>query len=168
MKPVIVELRRRSVPNKWMWWTLAVLAAAVVAAGGVVAREWQQVQLQGQELRNVLASKATLTHVQRPASPVPMPYATSANAMLAEHTSPWPQALTAIEVTGIVGVTPVGFEFVTSEQKFRLEVSFIDYAKLLEYIDALNAGEPTMRWTLVQAQSSGVATAVIAGAVNRR
>lgn len=166
MKPLIVEFRRHWTPSRWMWWALAVLATAVIAAGCIVAHDWRMLQSQQMALQEALASKAA-PQAKPPTIQAPVPYAASAQAMLAEHTSPWPQALTAIESAAIVGVTPVGFEFVTNEQRFRLEVNFADYAKLLEYLDALNSVAGSIEWKLVQAQSTGVATAVIAGTVIR-
>ena len=90
--------------------------------------------------------------------------------MLAEATSSWPQGLTMIEAAAIVGVTPVALEFVAAEKSVRVEVSFTDYAKLLDYVDALNAGEPEFKWALMQsqAQQGGAATAVIVGGPVRR
>ena len=86
--------------------------------------------------------------------------------MLLEAQFPWPQALTSIEATAVVGVTPVAMELVVSERQVRLDVGFVDYVKMLEYVDALNAGEPELRWALMQSQvQGGTSSALIIGHV---
>lgn len=75
--------------------------------------------------------------------------------------------MTTLEATAIVGVTPVSVEFGNGDKAIRLEVTFTDYGCLLEFLNALNAGEPDLRWKLVQFQVQGVAgsssTAVLIG-----
>ena len=100
-----------------------------------------------------------------------MPYDASAREMLALTTSEWPALLTALESVEIAGVTPVALEIAPAQRWIRVEVEFADYAKLLEFVDGLNAGEPVPRWSLVQAQrgdrSSGAAPAALSTATVR-
>ena len=138
--------------------------AAAVAAGGLVGREWHQLREQQAELRALLAQRAA-EPTPEPVNHAPPLYEASARAMLLERSLPWPQALTMIEATALVGVTPISFDAVASDRSMRLEVTFGDYAKLLEYVDALNAGEPDVQWTIEQTRSeggSGTAIAILA------
>lgn len=169
MKPVHADFKRPWVPPRWMWWAVAALALIACAAVGMAWRAWKQVDVQRAALRDAVAATQAAAVVPAPLR-VLRPYDASAREMWAEHSAPWPQALTMIEATAIIGVTPVALEFVASDKAVRVEVSFTDYAKLLEYVDALNAGEPELKWALVQsqAQASGEATAVIVSRVVRR
>jgi hypothetical protein len=162
MKPIRADFRRGSRPPRWLWWSLAALAAAALAAGAMAGREWQLLRSLQAELRDAEARQHAMP-VPQAAVVAPPVYESSARALLAERALPWPQALTSIEATAIVGVTPIGIDFSSAERSMRLEVAFSDYAKLLEYVDALNAGEPELRWALAQSQSQamGAATALI-------
>lgn len=115
-----------------------------------------------QESRKLDALKAQRDDLQRqlrtPPATVPvviqkMPYDASAREMLMLATSKWPSMLTALESVGMLGVTPTAIEIAPAERWIRVEVEFADYAKLLEYVDALNAGDPKPKWSLVQAQT---------------
>jgi hypothetical protein len=117
-----------------------------------------------QESRKLDALKAQRDELQRqlgmppvtpPAAVVQkMPYDASAREMLMLATSQWPSMLTALESVEMVGVTPTSIEIAPAERWIRVEVEFTDYAKLLEYVDGLNAGSPQPRWGLVQAQTA--------------
>jgi hypothetical protein len=169
MRLVRADFRRRAVPPRGLWWALALLGIASAASAITALREWQRIKAQAEVLRQTVATNAAAPAPEKPAR-APTPYDTSARAMVTEATSPWPQALTMVEATGIVGVTPVAIEFVATERSVRVEVSFTDYAKLLEYVEALNAGEPDFKWSLLQsqAQPGGAATAVVVGGPVRR
>ena len=152
MKALDIDLRSPSRPPKWAWGVVGVLAAGAVAMGLVAYRE----------ARKLDELKAQLVELQRqlalpPPAPVivaqKMPYDASAREMLALATSEWPAMLTALESVEMVGVTPTALEIAPAERWIRVEVEFSDYAKLLEYIDGLNAGSPQPKWGLVQAQS---------------
>ena len=68
---------------------------------------------------------------------------------------------------GVAAAHAVSHADVGSERDgiVRLEVVFSDHAKLLEYIDTLNAGEPVPVWTLLsaQVQAAGASSATIVG-----
>ena len=85
--------------------------------------------------------------------------------MLAEHRLGWREVLTALETIALVGVTPVSVEIAASEGSglARVEVAFSDHARLLEYLERLNAGQADPQWTLIraQAQAGGSSTAVL-------
>jgi hypothetical protein len=98
------------------------------------------------------------------------PYDQSARRMLAERAVPWSQALTTLEATSVLGVTPVSVDFGNGENAIRVEVAFADYGSLLDYLNALNAGEPELQWKLMQSQSStaNASTAILLGTWKRR
>jgi hypothetical protein len=167
VKPIRIDFKRRVMPAPWLWWFLGLVAFAAVAAGWTAWQSWRQVEMKRAALREATTVKlAAPAPVLRP----PVAYESSAREMLAEHNSPWPQAMTAIEATAIVGVTPVAVEFVASERTVRVELNFADYAKLLEYVEALNAGDAELKWSLLQsqAQPGTGATAIIVGSLGRR
>ncbi|HEX6705214.1 MAG TPA: hypothetical protein VF169_10675 [Albitalea sp.] len=162
MRSVRADFSRRSPPSPWLWGLLALLALAALAAGGWAWREWQGAAAQRAALRD--AAVKPLPPIAMPAPRAPAPYDTSAREMLAERRFPWPKVLTAIEATAVVGVTPTAVEFAAGDKSARVEVSFVDFAKLLDYVDQLNAGEAELRWTLIQsqAQAAGGGTATVA------
>ena len=169
MSLVRADFKRQAIPSRWLWWALALAGFAAAAATFLAWREWRQVTTQRDSLRQTIAAQAAAP-IAAPPVKGPAPYDASARTMLAEQASLWPQALTMIEATAIIGVTPAALEFVANDKSVRVEVSFTDYAKLLEYVDALNAGEPEIRWVLVQshAQAGGAATAVVVSTPSRR
>lgn len=154
MKALDVDLRTPSRPPKWAWGVVGLLAAIAVGMGLLTHRESRKLdELKSQlaDLQRQLAepSIAPIAVIQK------SPYDASAREMLALATSEWPAMLTALESVTLVGVTPTAVEIAPAERWIRVEVEFADYAKLLEYVDALNAGNPKPRWGLVQAQSDG-------------
>lgn len=164
MKPLTMDFNRQSLPNRRWWWILAIVTLVAASAAGVSWHERSQVS----ELRNEL-HEARVNQGRAPVQvrPVrgPAIYDASARTMLIERSSPWPQALAKIEATAIMGVTPGALEFMAAEHSVRVELTFSDYPKLLEYVEALNAGESTFRWTLVQSQAQvgNQAVAVVVG-----
>lgn len=168
MNVIRADFKKQPRPSKVLWSTCAVLAM-VAAAGAVWTwREWAAAQGAERLLKNAIA-----TAHSPPPSPVaapPRPYDQSARRVLVERSIPWPQGLTTLEATTIVGVTPVSVDFGNSENAIRLEVSFVEYGGLLEYLNALNAGEPELHWRLAQSQASTAnsSTAVLIGTWGRR
>lgn len=152
MRALNVDLRSRWVPSRWAWGGVALLFAVAIVLGFAAYRE-------SRTLEALKAQRAELLRqLVEPVKPLPapmqkMPYDASAREMLALATSRWPEMLTALESVEIIGVTPTALEISPAERWIRVEVEFSDYAKLLEYIDGLNAGEPRPKWSLVQAQS---------------
>jgi hypothetical protein len=169
VKPVIADFSQHSAPSRTLWGLLGVAAALSVAAAAWTWHEWRELETQRALLRDTVARQAA-TPAAAPIGRAPPPYQASAREMLMERAAPWPQALTMIEATAIVGVTPAAVEFAASDKTIRLEVTFADYSKLLEYVDALNAGEPELRWSLQQsqAQAGGASSAVITASLVRR
>lgn len=163
MNRIRSDFKRRRLPPRWVWAALIVLAVCAAFVGWRAWLSWREVDTLEHELSR-LRSQATAAPAPQPPRPAP-PYESSARMLLQQQSFPWPQALTTLEATAVVGVTPTAVEANPASQQVRLEVQFTDYAKLLEYLETLNAGEPEPRWTLVQsqAQAAGLATAVIVG-----
>jgi len=164
MKLVRADFCQRTIPPRWTWWVVGLLAIAAVAMGRAAGHEWEHAAAERDRLQGLLAQKANGSALALPVRPPP-PYDASARDMLVEHALPWSQALTAIEAVAIIGVTPVAVEAAASERAIRLEVTFTEYSKLLEYVETLNGGEPELQWMLAQSQSQpgGGAIALIVG-----
>lgn len=153
MKALAVDLRSPYRAPLWAWALIGILFAIAVTVGSFAYRKFLEVDLRKAELADLHRQwnqplPAPTTVIQK------MPYDSSAREMLALATSDWPSMLTAIESVGVVGVTPTALEIIPGERWIRVEVEFADYARLLEYIDSLNAGDPRPRWGLVQAQAN--------------
>lgn len=158
MRTLNVDLRSRWVPPRWAWGGVALLFAIALALGFAAYRESQTLEALKARRAELLRQLAEPVKSQ-PAPAQRMPYDASAREMLALATSQWPEMLTALESVEIIGVTPTALEISPAERWIRVEVEFSDYAKLLEYINGLNAGEPQSKWSLVQAQSSSPSAA---------
>lgn len=82
------------------------------------------------------------------------PYAADAAAILKIASFPLNRVLASLESAQVLGVKITGLEALPLEGTVRVELEFTDHASLLSYIEAINAGEPTPHWVLVQAQVS--------------
>ena len=154
MKALDVDLRTPSRPPKWAWGVVGLLAAVAVVMGLVTYRESRKLDELNSQLAD-LQRQLTEPSIAPAVAIQKRPYDASAREMLTLATSEWPAMLTALESVEMVGVTPTAVEIAPAERWIRVEVEFADYAKLLEYVDALNAGNPRPRWGLMQAQSDG-------------
>ena len=153
MKALHIDLRSHLRPPRWAW--AAVAAVGVLAIALAATAIWQARKLEALKAeRDVLLREAASPRVLERPAPRKMRYDASAREMLALATSEWPAMLIALESVELVGVTPVAIEIFPAERRLRVDVEFSDYAVLLQYVDALNAGEPRPRWALVQAQST--------------
>lgn len=153
MKRVRADFAPRRRPSRALWLALAVLAAGAFTAVAFVAYRFEELAQQRAALESAAAERRVAATVVPTKPPAPPPYERSAREMLAEHRMAWPQVLTALEATALVGVTPMSVEMAASDGVARVEVSFTDHARLLEYLEALNAGQGDLRWVLVQAQT---------------
>lgn len=162
MRALDVDLRTPSRPPRWAWAVVAALGAVAIGLSATAA--WQARKLEALKAQRdaLLREAASPVVVERPA-PRKMPYDASAREMLALATSEWPAMLTALESVDLVGVTPTAIEIAPAERWLRVDVEFADYAVLLQYVDALNAGEPKPRWTLMQAQTAARSGGALGG-----
>lgn len=162
MRRLAVDFRSESRPPLWAWAAvglLAIVAIALVIAALIAERRLQERQAELSELLQRLAA----SRAGPPPSPPKMPYDASAREFLALATSQWPAMLVALESVEIVGVTPVSIDVSPAERLVRVDVEFSDYAALLKYVDALNAGETSSRWALLQAQVASRGPAAASG-----
>lgn len=164
MKRICADFKRQPRPSKVLWGVCALLVAIALASAAWAWDAWKKAQDAQASLRGAVAQKDAAPSPV-PVVTVPRPYEQSARRILAERSIPWSQGLTTLEATAVVGVTPMSVDFGNSETAIRLEVSFVDYGALLEYVNALNAGEPELRWKLAQSQASTAnsSTAVLVG-----
>ena len=166
MKRLAVDLRSRSAPPRWAWGLVAMLFMAAIAMGLMAHRQSRQLDALKAQRDDLLRQLAAPPAKEPPVVVQKMPYDASAREMLALATSQWPAMLTALESVEIVGVTPIALEIAAAERWIRVEVEFTDYATLLQYVDGLNAGEPTPRWGLIQAQTASRSSIGVAAATS--
>ncbi|KQU65052.1 MULTISPECIES: hypothetical protein [unclassified Rhizobacter] len=160
MKRIEVDFVRRQPPGP-AWWGLAVLllvaAFALVAWGWVLradAADLRSQIRQSDERANALALQAS-RRSEAPVQPPPA-YAADANAALRLQRMPLDAALASLEAVGTVGVLPVSVDVNAADAMVRVQVEFSTYEALLKYLEDLNAGEPSERWSLATAQGTGL------------
>lgn len=140
-------------------WTMVAMLA-MLAVGAITWAWLERTELAAKKAHldalTRLQHETADAHARRPTI-VPF-YDASARQMLKERQMPWPAALTAIENVAMVGVTATAIEFATGDGTVQLEVAFAEHAKLLEYVDALNAGLESSaqgwRWAIRQTQTN--------------
>jgi hypothetical protein len=151
VKPIVADFRTRHPPPRSLWLMLGLLGAvAGVALVGAL--------LQRNEVGRLERELAALSMPRAPvalAQPKAPPYQASAEEMLREASSQWPAALTALETIRVSGIRVIAVDIAPAETQMQVEVQFEEYGALLKYVENLNAGEPSRRWTLLKAQSGG-------------
>lgn len=171
MKSVSVELlaARRPTPALWVVAGIALLVAASMAFWA-----WRQQQATSAARAALQLALATQAADQPPPVLVLRKngYERSAREMLLERSLPWPEALTALEATAMVGATPRAVDANASDGTVRVEVIAASHSRLLAYVDALNAGGgvdgDTVHWALQQTQSDPANNGVVSIIVGRR
>lgn len=150
MKTLTVDFHVPPPPRMHVWALLALLAVAALSAAGA-ALHWkaQAAELQ-QRARAAHASVRLPVAVSAPLTP-PV-YAESANLALGESGDWWLQSLLVLERVSMQGVTPTSLETSAQSRSCRVELEFSDYAILLEYLAALDRGNPQPQWSLDSAQ----------------
>lgn len=152
MRLIRADFKPEHRPSARMWSASVLLMTIAVAAMAWTWYEGNAAALAERRLQEAIAQRNSASP-PLPIEQPPKPYDQSARRMLAERAVPWSQALTTLEATSVIGVTPVSADFGTGENAIRAEVAFVDYGSLLDYLKALNAGEPELQWKLVQSQS---------------
>lgn len=171
MRPVTADLRPiRKVPPA-LWGFAGVLT--VVAC----AMTWMAytAELEAVALETELEARRRQEASPKPSAPLayePVPYERSAREMLAEYRRPWPEALTALEATEVVGIALNALETPSGEALIRIEVTAVDHAALLEYLAALNTGRlgasGEIAWRLVGARKADIASGLVATIVGEQ
>lgn len=178
MKPVGADFRPRALPGPVHWGLAGLLA---MAAGLSLGWAWLQ-HTRLDALRQALAVAAAAQAAQaaheaheaarQPPAPATLPYDSSARELLRERSVPWPEALTALETISMSGVTPRSLEVNASDGTVRVELAAEGHARVLEYVEALNAGASghaeALRWALQQSQADAAPNTISAVIVGSR
>ena len=169
MKLLHADFAVRRSMGAWPWVLLALLLS--VFAGYQGWRAWNQqisvsaLQKEQESLRQQvdLASQAQRETFSRlSAKPA---YAADAAAIAKMASFPLARVLSAMESARVEGVRLTGLEISASEGSVRAELEFAEHSALLNYLEAINAGEPAPRWLLLQAQISPTAPASNLGVI---
>jgi hypothetical protein len=169
MRALKVEFVARKPTRGWIWTGLSLALCVFAADQGWRARVLQQ---QVQALRaeaEVLAQKndraRQASSVAAARSAVEPAYAKDAAAVAKIAGFPLDRVLASLESAQVIGVKVSGLEVSAGEATARAELEFSDHPSLLNYLEAINAGEPKPRWVLQRAQiahaTSGSNTATI-------
>jgi hypothetical protein len=172
MKPVAADFKPAAVPS-WPLWSLAAACVVAACASGLWARHHRhELQALQTELQRSMAQQAAQA-LPAPPDPVgPKPYDRSLREMLTERASPWPDALASLEALAWQGVTPRALELNAADGAIRVELTVTEPARLLKFLDALNAGADKnandLVWNLQQTQSEGASNMSVATLVGRK
>ena len=163
MKAMHIDFLPRRRPSRAAWWLCAFTASGAFVAAACAVFAWQDSEDAAFEWHSMQAAAKREASLPPPAAivPVPPPYSNDARALMREASFPVAAALAAIESVAVGGVLPVNVEMAADTRSVRLQVEYTDQALLMDYLTAINAGEPATRWVLVQARS---ATATLKGA----
>ncbi len=153
MKALTVDFRSKRIPSRSAWLLVGVMAVfALLLVLWDVAQQ-HRLSEQRTELARLVSGRVAIPPPTR-SGKSPPPYEASAREFLALAETDWPSVLTALESATTIGVTPVSIDITPGDRSIRVDVEFLEYEALLAYIEALNAGEPSPRWALVQAQAT--------------
>lgn len=158
MRSLDIDFAPRVAGNatKFAWWT------AAFALLGFVFALWLDVWRAGLDLETRRADIAALSHrieqasrgpAAPPAASAPPFYAADAVAVAQISGFPAQLALAAVEGVVVRGVNVVAIHLDAVRRQARLEVEFVDYLALLNYVDQLNGGDPVRRWELSNANA---------------
>ena len=164
MKTVNADFNLKVLPSRLLW--LLVLAFVLIGLAAIAAA-WQE-RAKLHEAQASLQRSRVAQRIEELDVPVrlPKPYERSARELLRERQLHWPEALKALEATALEGATLRSFEANADDGTVRVEIVAIHHAKVLQYLEALNAGigtDPTdIRWTLLQTQIEASSNSVVA------
>lgn len=159
MKPLTVEfLPPRRLPS-WVWYAGSALLFTVAGQQGLQTwRAAQQLKATQGEIAALQAKLEQARQAQREAQErlqKEPPYAKDAAAIAKVAAFPLERVFASIESARVQGVRITALDVAPADGTARAEIEFSDYEALSRYLEALNAGEPVPRWTLVRTQSAG-------------
>lgn len=169
MKALKADFAFRRPIGAWPWVVLILMLGAFTAYQGWHA--WtQQAHVRAlQQERASLAQQLDLANqAHRDASArlsIRPAYATDAAAVAKTAGFPLDRVLSSIESVQVPGVKVTSLEISASEGTVHAELEFADHTALLGYLEEINAGEPTRRWMLLQAQIASSAGASSVGTI---
>jgi hypothetical protein len=156
MKSLAVDYRPRGWAPTILWGvlclTLTLLAAQQLWAGWQLHQRIQSMQAEiaraaaERELAQQKVREAELARQQE------QPNAREVEAALRLMRFPLDQVLRSLENTRIPGVRLVSLDIDAAEGRVQVDLEFAADDSLLQYLDVINAGEPSPRWKLVQAK----------------
>jgi hypothetical protein len=157
MRALKVEFAARKPVPQWLWVvaTLAFGALALHQGWQAWALQERVTALRGeadalateQVERSTQARRETAGRVR-----VEPAYARDAAAIAKIARFPLDRVLVSLESAQVQGVKVTSLELSAVEATARAELEFADHAALLNYLEAINAGEPQPRWALMRAQ----------------
>ncbi len=150
MKPLNVDLRRRSTPRVVQGLVLVAGTVGTLALWAGVIDATNRLGELNARRDGLMREVASKTAESLPASREPSAAKPHEKARVASP-SDWPAMLTALETVDMAGVDLVTVEIVRAERSIHVDAEFVDFATLLRYVDELNAGEPLPRWAITQA-----------------
>lgn len=135
---LILALVAFAVDQGWRAWVLQQRLHVLRAESAVLTQQIEQLA----QARRDAAARAQ-------AAP---PYAQDAAAVAKIAGFPLDQVLASLESAQVLGVKVTELDVSAVDGMVRAELEFSDHPALLNYLEAINAGEPKPRWTLLQAQ----------------
>lgn len=156
MKALKADFALKRPIGAWPWVLLLMVLGSFAAHQGL--RAWgQQPQVLAlqRERASLMQQLDRAGQVRRDAvarsSVIPV-YASDAAAVAKVAAFPLDRVLLSLESAQVQGVKVTSLEISATDSTARAELEFADHAALLGYLEAVNAGEPTPRWALLQAQ----------------
>lgn len=139
----------------------AICAVATVGLGALAWQAWDQRATRAARAEADAAEIARLKDVLRLRSEraavdaVPPSYARDALTVSRAAAFPTQTVLRSLETVAVEGVRVGGIELNATRGGADVTLEFDDYKVLLAYLEQLNEGESTPRWTLVRAEAAG-------------
>jgi hypothetical protein len=143
--------QRRSVHVAWWWCIAAVVGLSLGLLWWSFDLQRQRRQIEAERAAAQALAAAASAAVIAPRSTV-KPYEASAREMLAQATTPWPVALSALESVQLPGVRVLRFDYIASEARVSVALHLTEQRQAVDYVNELNTGVPAegaaWRWTL--------------------
>lgn len=164
MRAIHADFKPPSVPTWRLWAACACVFVGAIASSVAAWTERQNTATLAATYLALPAPGLTQGGVPSPPTHAKL-YERSARQMLSERHLPWPEALTALEAIRMDGITLRSIEGSAGNGSIRVEILASDHAKVLDFVEALNAGSDSMsdvQWNLQQAQVDGLNGSAVA------
>lgn len=172
MKELNIEFAPPRRTSAWLWGSLA---SALLALATDQARQAHMLhkQLLATERESTALSKEISHALQdrrnaMARARVEAPYARDAAAVAGLAGFPLDRMLKSIESARVQGIRLTALEVSAAEGVVRVELEVADNDVLIRYLEELNAGEPKLRWRLIQSQTSstvGAGNSAVIGSI---
>lgn len=164
--------RRRPVLAIGIWCAACSIAAVVAGVAlwqGVERREAAMSRLASAEAESSRLQSAIRARSAQASTQTPPRYARDAVALMRTAGFPMQSVLRSIETVNVEGVRVMGLDAGAARGTAELTLEFDDDRLLMQYLEALNAGEGIETWSLVRADLTGAKkTAVLRMAAPRQ